>query len=172
MKSSRMALGPLRRVDAPRLFQWINDRDQVLFNAPYTPVHGGQHAKWMDAVETRRDAVIFGIRRPQSGTLIGVCQLCAINHVHRTAELQIRIGDRRARDHGIGTEVVRSLVQFGFRDLNLNRVSLHVFADNKRAIRTYEKVGFAHEGRLRQAAHIDGRYVDLLIMGILRDDIA
>jgi len=166
-----VVLGPLQRRDAPRLFRWINDRDQVLFNAPYHPVHEGQHRKWLDALEGRSDSVIFGIRRRRSGTLVGVCQLTAIDRIHRTAQLQIRIGDVRARDRGIGTEAVRQLVRFAFADQNLHRVSLHVFADNRRAIRVYEKAGFTREGRLRKAAHIDGRYVDVIAMGILRSDL-
>ena len=163
-------LTPLYRSDARRLFAWINVRDQVLFNAPYAPVHERQHLKWFDALETRRDAVIFGIRRRRGGPLLGVCQLVSISPVHRSAELQIRIGAPAARDRGIGTHVVRSLVEFAFRDLNLHRVSLHVFASNRRAIRVYEKAGFRREGVMRQAAHVDGSYVDLVIMGILRGD--
>ena len=168
MNSTDIVLAPLRRADRRLLWLWINVREQVLFNAPYAPVHARQHEKWFDALETRRDAVIFGIRRRTSGALIGVCQLVGISQVHRSADLQIRIGDTRARDRGIGTEAVRRLVRFAFADLNLHRVSLHVFAGNARAIRAYEKAGFVREGRLREAAHIDGRYVDLLVMGIVR----
>jgi RimJ/RimL family protein N-acetyltransferase len=164
-------LTPLRRSDARQLFAWINDRELVLFNAPYTPVHERQHLKWFDALETRRDAVIFGIRRRAHGRLLGVCQLVSISPVHRAAELQIRIGAPSARDRGLGTSAVRTLVDFAFRDLNLRRVSLHVFATNGRAIRAYEKAGFAREGLLRQAAHIDGSYVDVVVMGILRPDV-
>ena len=38
---------------------------------------------------------------------------------------------------------------FGFTDLNLHRIALHVFATNVRAIKTYERAGFQHEGTLR-----------------------
>ena len=171
MKRSAVVLAPLRRSDAPQLLAWINDREQVLFNAPYAPVHERQHAKWFDALETRRDAVIFGIRRRAGTRLIGVCQLLSISRVHRSAELQIRIGDPAARNHGFGSQAVRSLVDFAFGDLNLHRVSLQVFATNTRAIRAYEKCGFSREGLLRQAAHIDGTYVDIVVMGILRTDV-
>jgi RimJ/RimL family protein N-acetyltransferase len=51
--------------------------------------------------------------------------------------------------------------------LNLHRVWLHVYEFNPRAVRVYEKVGFRHEGRLRQAIFHDGRYWDTLVMGLL-----
>jgi RimJ/RimL family protein N-acetyltransferase len=63
-------------------------------------------------------------------------------------------------------------VAFGFRDLNLHRISLQVFATNKRAITTYERAGFRHEGTMRQAAFIDGRFVDVVVMGILEGESA
>jgi len=43
-----------------------------------------------------------------------------------------------------------------------------VFATNARAIRAYQKAGFVEEGRLREAAHIDGRYVDMRVFGMIR----
>jgi RimJ/RimL family protein N-acetyltransferase len=45
-----------------------------------------------------------------------------------------------------------------------------VFDDNPRAIRSYEKVGFTLEGRLRQDVFKNGRYLDVLVMGILRHE--
>ena len=62
------------------------------------------------------------------------------------------------------------LLRHGFRTLNLNRVYLRVHADNKRAIRTYEKVGFVHEGKLRQAVYKNGKYKDVLLMSVLHDE--
>ena len=50
------------------------------------------------------------------------------------------------------------------------RVWLRVFADNARAIRAYKKAGFVEEGVMREAMHIDGRYVDMAILGIIRPD--
>jgi RimJ/RimL family protein N-acetyltransferase len=163
-------LSPLIADDAPALFAWINDRDQVLFNAPYKPVSEPQHAEWLAAVVSRRDAVIFAIRTVSGNTLIGTCQLHSINPVHRSAELQIRIGAEEARGKGYGKNAVRLLLRFAFVDLNLHRVMVHVFADNDRAIRLYESTGFRREGTLRDAAFINGRYVDVIVMGILETE--
>jgi len=62
------------------------------------------------------------------------------------------------------------LLRHGFLTLNLNRVFLRVFETNPRAIRSYEKAGFIHEGRLRQAEFRDGQYVDILLMSVLRSE--
>lgn len=156
--------------DAPALFKWINDRDLVLFNSAYRPVHETSHREWLAGLSGRRDLVVFGIRRLRGGRLIGVCQLTGINAVGRSAELQIRIGEASSRGKGLGLEAVRQLVAFGFGDLNLHRISLQVFATNTRAIKTYQAAGFRHEATLRDAAFIDGRFVDVCIMAMLEDE--
>jgi RimJ/RimL family protein N-acetyltransferase len=149
--------------------QWINDRDQVIFNASYKPVNESQHQAWFEAIQQRSDTVIFGIRLITDDRLIGTCQLHGISCVHRGAELQIRLtADDRGK--GYGSEAVQLLLQFGFRDLNLNRVYLQVFETNSRAIAVYEKVGFVREGTLRQAAYVNGEYCGVIVMGILRED--
>jgi RimJ/RimL family protein N-acetyltransferase len=114
--------------------------------------------------------VLFAIR--VGGHLVGTCQLHGIQPIHRTAELQIRIGRASDRGKGYGTKAVSQLVRFGFLDRNLNRIALHVFADNTAAVRLYTKIGFKEEGRLRQAVFIDGHFKDVLIFSLLRSEFA
>lgn len=166
----RIALSPITMADAPTLFRWINDRRLVLFNSAFQPIHEPTHRAWLAGLASRTDLVAFAVRSHPGRRLLGVCQLTGISAVHRRAELQIRMGDDRTRGRGLGLQAVRLLLEFAFRDLNLHRVSLEVFADNRRAITTYERAGFRHEGTLRQAAFLDGRFVDVQVMGILRDE--
>jgi RimJ/RimL family protein N-acetyltransferase len=172
LKATNTTLGPLRPDDAPTLFDWINDRDDVLFNAPYRPVTWPEHLAWFDAVQRSKDTALFAIRDRATQALVGTCQLTGIHPVHRSAELRIRIGRAANRGKGHGTEAVRLLLDFAFRDLNLHRVWLHVFADNDRAIRVYQKCGFRDEGLLREAAHVDGEYQSIRVLAILRDEHA
>ncbi len=170
LKSANVTLTPLTSADCVLLWQWINDREQVLFNSSYKPVSELQHQSWFEAIQQRTDLLVFGIRLVKTNQLIGSCQLHSINFVSRSAELQIRLGSVTDRGKGYGTEAVRLLLQFAFADLNLRRVFLHVFATNSRAIKAYEKAGFVSEGKLRQAAYVDGQYVDVVVMGILREE--
>ncbi len=170
VRGEHVALTPLCANDLPVLFHWINDRSEVLWNAPYRPVSEAQHAEWFETIQRRKDTAIFGIRLLDTQRLIGSCQLHSISEIHRSAELQIRLGESDGRGHGYGTEAVQILLDFAFKDLNLHRVCVHVLGTNERALRLYEKVGFHREGTLREAAHIDGRYVDVALLGILRDE--
>ena len=165
-----VVLTPLRAEDSDTLFAWINDRALVVLNAPFRPVPRAAHDAWFDAVQRDPSRVIRAIRDTAEGPVLGTCQLHDLHPVHRTAELQIRIGAASARGRGLGTSAVRALVALAFGELALHRVFVHVFSTNEPAIGLYRKVGFRHEGTLREAALIEGRRVDLHVMGLLRDE--
>lgn len=168
----RVTLSPITMADAPVLFKWINDRKLVLFNSAYRPVHERTHREWLQGLAARQDLVAFAVRTVPGRRLIGTCQLTSISATHRSADLQIRMGDDRTRGQGLGLAAVRQLVEFGFRDLNLNRIALQVFATNGRAIKTYERAGFTIEGLLREAAFVDGEFIDVVVMSILAGEFA
>ncbi len=164
----RIYLASLKKSSIPILFKWINDKEDVLFNAPYRAIPMKEHLNWFRSItKKRKDLIIYGIYLKDSNKLIGTCQLHSISPLHNNAELQIRIGDKKERNKGYGTEVVKLLIDFAFDKLHLHRIHLHVFSTNSRAIRTYEKNGFIKEGLLREAALINNQYIDIMLMGIL-----
>lgn len=73
------------------------------------------------------------------------------------------------QDKGIGTRLAKAMLDFADTSLGLKRLRITVHADNQAAIHLYEKLGFKIEGTERQATHKDGKYVDVLVMGRLRD---
>lgn len=170
LRDKDVYLAPLAPDDAPVMFSWINERSQVLLNSNYKPVAYRQHMAWFESVTGREGMVIFAIRLTADQSLIGSCQLHSIDAVSRCAELQIRLGEVKQRGRGYGQQAVRLLLAHAFKDLNLERVYLQVITTNEPAIRVYEKAGFQREGCLRRAAHIDGRYVDLYVMAVLREE--
>ncbi len=112
----------------------------------------------------------FMIRTIAENTLIGFVVLHSIKWSNRAATVSIGIGESAYWGQGYGTEAMQLALAFAFRELNLYRVGLSVLGYNTRAIRSYEKVGFVHEGGARSAVERDGRRYDHLTMGILRDE--
>jgi len=113
----------------------------------------------------------FTIRALEDNRLLGDIGLYVVNEWgSRDAFVGLGIGDRENWGRGYGTDAMKIILRFAFTEINLRRVTLNVFEYNPRAIRSYEKTGFQHEGRLRGALLRDGRRWDMLYMGILRDD--
>lgn len=160
-----LALTALLNEDSQKLFTWINDRDLVIKNNPYQPTPESDHNSWFEALGKNGDKY-FAIRVVNH--LIGVCSLRNINTLARSAELQIRIGEKTYQGRGFGTLAVKELVQYGFKDLNLNRIYLDVYHDNLSAIKVYEKNAFQREGEFLEADYVDGQYKNVIRMALLR----
>ncbi len=103
------------------------------------------------------------------GEAVGSASLSGFDLLARHAEAGISLVPE-ARGRGVGTEAMRLLVEFGFVRRNLRRIHLQAIASNAGALRSYEKAGFAVEGRLREHAWVRGRYEDIVLMAILRSE--
>ena len=87
-----------------------------------------------------------------------------------TASFGVGIYDPDYLGKGYGREAINLLLDWAFRIQNYRRIGLTTDATNERAIRAYLACGFVEEGRRRQHEYVNGRYVDEVIMGILRSD--
>ena len=112
----------------------------------------------------------FTIRALTDDTLLGDIDLYIHNWTGRDAFVGLGIGEREFWGRGYGTDVMKVILRYAFLEVNLQRVTLNTFEYNPRAVRSYEKAGFRHEGRERQFLNREGRRWDLLYMGILRDE--
>jgi RimJ/RimL family protein N-acetyltransferase len=128
----------------------------------------GTREFWERMRASERDLVL--VVETRAGQLVGACGLEGISARSRTANLGIWFAEPHW-NHGYGTDAVRTLCRFGFREMNLQRIDLGVFETNPRGVRAYEKVGFRQEGHLRRGHFVDGRYVGLLLMGLLAEEL-
>ncbi len=129
-----------------------------------------QIEKWVESIAKDEDTFRFGIRLREDDRLLGNGDIEIESQFSHHGWLGIFIGDPDDWGKGYGTEAMNVLVRFGFMELNLHRMTLNVFAYNERGIKSYENVGFVHEGTNREALYRDGTYHDVHIMGILRRD--
>jgi RimJ/RimL family protein N-acetyltransferase len=112
----------------------------------------------------------FAIRALPEDKLIGTLGLDSVDWTSRNCWVGIGIGERDYWGKGYGTEAMRLALRFAFEELNLNRVSLDVFQYNERAIHSYEKAGFRHEGTIHGWMNRGGQRLDVLFMGALRTE--
>ncbi len=170
----RVTLRALTTDDLELLCQFNNDLDVELAGGGDPPLP--QSLSRLQATfqgklsQEDRDGPEFAIEADNQ--FIGHCALFHFDQVARTCELGITIGDKNYWGHHYGREVVRLLLDYGFRFHNLHRIFLSVNGNNERALHAYRACGFVEEGRLRSHVWNDNGYVDLVFMGILRKEWA
>jgi RimJ/RimL family protein N-acetyltransferase len=165
----KVTLRGVTRADLPVLLSHCNDPAVGLAAGDLpSPTTIERLEKWYEGLIHQQPVRRFAI--DVAGTCIGTCLLQNIDETARHAELGITIGDKESWGNGYGRDAIRVLLDYAFRLANLRRVWLGTHADNERAIRAYQAVGFVEEGRLREHLWLDGRYVDQVVMGILRTE--
>lgn len=101
---------------------------------------------------------------------IGTCAFMNYDQRNQHAELAIVIGEPSYWGKGYGKVIMAQLLEWGFEGMNLQKLYLHVFSSNTRAIRLYESFGFLREGVLRSMLYRDGAYQDIYAYGLLRSE--
>lgn len=105
-------------------------------------------------------------------TPIGLINLRGIdggNQHHRRTNIGITLFPE-FQGKGYGSEAIRWALRYAFHHANLHRVGIGSVEFNQGALRLYEKLGFKHEGRSREAIWHDGRFWDLVEMGMLESE--
>jgi RimJ/RimL family protein N-acetyltransferase len=126
-------------------------------------------AKWSANEDDRLGFAIETLDDPS--VLVGHVGLWGWQTKDRCATIGIALG-REHIGRGYGTDAMRVIVSYGFRELGLHRIQLGVAPFNPAGIRAYEKAGFAEEGRRREAVWHDGRWYDEVLMSVLEHEWA
>lgn len=172
-KGQKVLLRATKREDMARQWEFENDPELYFLDGGRPrPSSMEQLLAYYDSTlaKAENDEISFAIE--VDGKYVGHCGLHAIDTIAHHCELGIEIGDHAYWGQGYGRDAVRLLLTYAFEDMNMNRVWLNTHSENERAIRCYKACGFVEEGRLRQQIWIKGRYVDRVIMGVLRAEIA
>ncbi|WP_235595810.1 GNAT family N-acetyltransferase [Mastigocoleus testarum] len=112
----------------------------------------------------------FRLRTLTDDILIGSVGLFEIQWTHQNASMGIAIGDPAYWNKGYGTDAMKLILGYGFRELNLYRISSTTIAYNFRAMKAHEKVGFRREGLQRNSIKREGQRFHLIYYGILRTE--
>ncbi|HPH95643.1 MAG TPA: GNAT family protein [Anaerolineaceae bacterium] len=171
--SSKVRLRAVERTDLPLFVAWLNDPEVAEGLLISYPMSMAEEERWFDHMLTTPAAqhpMVIEIRDEEQWVPVGNCAFHEIDWRNRFAEIGIFIGEKRFWNRGVGTTVMKMMLKHGFETINLHRIYLHVFSTNPRAIRSYEKAGFVHEGRMRESRYQNGAYADTLIMSVLRHE--
>lgn len=173
---NRIRFRAIEKEDLPSFVRWLNDPEVKQGLSLLYPLSLAEEEEWFTATLKKapreRPMAIEIQPDPQKDhwVFVGNCGFFDINLENRSAEIGIHIGEKKYWNKGFGTNAIRLALKHGFANMNLHRIYLRVYESNLRAIRSYEKAGFLLEGKMREAQYMNGKYVDVLLMSILRHE--
>lgn len=166
-KGAGIFLRQMTQEDTDLIVDWRN-RDSVRQNFIYQELFTRQsHENWIRTMVDTGKVVQMMICEAACGRPVGSVYVRDIDRTHRKAEYGIFIGESAARGRGIGTSAAKLMMRYAFEELRLHRLFLRVFADNRQAIRSYEKAGFIKEAHLRDDVCIGGKFRDMVLMAAI-----
>ena len=169
-------LGPLDDAkDPPIVARWTHDPLlRYLLAGVARPFSTEAVRKLLEKVEKQmeetKNLFHFTLRARDDNRLVGLARIFWIDFHNGTGVLSLGIGDDADRQHGYGSDALGLLLRFAFDELNLHRLSVWPAADNPALIHLAQKAGFKEEARRREAAFHAGKYVDVVLLGLLRTE--
>jgi len=178
-------LRAIEEADLPQLLRWRNDDQPRHTFREYRLLNMINQRDWLDHISRSREVEMFGIELAFEGgvstvghsitvtvggwQLIGICGLCNINWVNRTAEVSLYI----ARQYqGVVPPALGLLRQKAFGEFNLHRLWTETYDFRVGRIAILEHCGYAREGAMREHVFKHGKYRDSIIHGMVNNECA
>lgn len=164
----------LRDDDLPALARWEMDPGRLTTGSNWVvpPSEAAARERITRWCANDKDDIGFAIETlGDPAVLVGSVGLWGARAKDRCATMAIALG-RGHLGSGYGTDAVRVIVDYAFREMGLHRLQLEVAVFNLAGIRAYEKAGFVQEGRRRASVWHDGQWYDELLMSVLHNEWA
>jgi RimJ/RimL family protein N-acetyltransferase len=131
--------------------------------------------RWFQFIQNNKhNNFMFTIVRLSDNQPIGACGLLYINWIIRSADYSLYIGadEKYIDDKGYALEASKLLINYGFSNLNLNKIWMELYEFDTKKIDFFTlKFNFKIDGKLRENCFEDGKYYDSLIISLLKKDI-
>lgn len=163
----------LRRItpgDTKLVVQWRNSAE-VRNNFIYrTPITFESHMKWYEKYVVTAQIEDFIVCDINTDKELGCVYLQKFEKEHRRAESGIFLGSETVKGQGIGSEALELLVKYGFEQKKLHKIVARVLSTNIASIKLHERVGYKQEAYFKDEVFVDGKYHDIVMLGIISNN--
>lgn len=170
LQTDRLLLRPLRDRDAPSVLAIFSDQNFMRFCTP-PPWDSMDQARAMINRDIKamaaNERIRLGVERVEDEALIGICTLFDWDKECRSAEVGYGLISE-AWGRGYMHEALVALLNYGFSELNLNRVKADIDPRNMNSARSLERIGFTKEGHFRESCVVNGVLTDSALYCLLR----
>jgi len=171
MRKIRVYLRSLEPSDAHTMYCWRSDESVGKFYSG-TRKYTSEYAelKWLNERALNIDTVNCAICLKETNEFIGCVFLDSIDWINRSGHCPIFIGAKEQMGKGYATEGRILMLKHAFYDKGLERIWAHVVENNMNSLKMLNNNGFKKEGILRNASYMDGKFYNIIVMSLLRNE--
>lgn len=169
LEGERIYLREVRPSDVnENYYRWMNDPEITQYlESRFYPNALESIQDFVKGKLGDRESAFFAIVLKDSDRHIGNIKIGPVNWIHRIADIGLMIGDKASWGKGYATEAIRLVTEYGFKTLNLHKITASCYASNQGSAKAFVKVGFFEEGVRKSHSFSYGKYEDVILLGII-----
>lgn len=172
VEGQKIYLRPVRLGDATRRYcSWLNDPEVNRYTeSRYTRASLSGLKKYISATLRSPSNFFFAMIDKSTGEHVGNIKIdSTVNPFwdHWVGEIGLIVGEKKCWGKGYGSEAIRLMTQFAFNHLKLHKVTATCLSINKGSAKAFLKAGFKQELVRKSNACYGGKFVDLLLFGVI-----
>ncbi len=172
LEGERIVLRRLTMRDAEDTFEYCSDPEvarHVLWSHHVSVSDSRAYIRYMLRRYRQGEPSSWGIALRESDKIVGTIGFMWIQPENASAEIGYSLS-RAQWNRGLMTEALDLVLNFGFRELRLNRIEAQHELTNPASGAVMRKVGMVQEGTLRQRLYNKGKFVDVALYARIRSD--
>ena len=170
----KIILRPMRIEDLEKTHEWRNNLELIkLTQGIRFPKTFEMDKEWFDKAlnDKSNRNIYFSIDEIDTNDFVGIIQLNNIDYVSGTANWGFIIGNMKNRGKGFSIEAPNLLFDYAFKTLNIRKITGYRISFNKHAFFMHLSIGgFIEEGILKKHVYYDGKYHDVFILSLFKEN--
>lgn len=150
------------------MITWFEDMEVTRFVALRHPPGIDYEKEWLDKVSRDPNNVIWVVEH--DGHAVGVTGIHEINWKYGHGITGTLIGDKKVWGKGLARELMQLRARYAFTELPLRKLKSEYLDGNQASGRAQAAAGYQVIGRRREEAFVNGRWIDVIMTEVLRED--
>jgi ribosomal-protein-alanine N-acetyltransferase len=161
----------------PSYLVWLRDIDVMKYvgrEEYLKPISFEEVKEYVKNVLKDKYSIFFAVHDKESGEFIGTTKVNFINEMGiktQTADIGIMIGNKAFWGKGLAKDILYTISEYCFNDLNLRKLTAGAFKQNVAVIKAFTKIGYLEEACIREKILINNEYFDQVLLGCFRNEL-
>ncbi|ATP42269.1 N-acetyltransferase [Solibacillus sp. R5-41] len=172
LETERLVLREITIEDASSILNYLSDKEVMKYYGlePFQSVNDAlDEISWYQSIFSNKTGVRWGITVKDQQELVGSCGFLNVDAQHARADIGFEL-NQSFWGRGIASETLKPIITYGFKQLKLQRIQALIEPANIASQKLVERHGFVREGLLRSYEYTCGKFDDLYMYSLLKQD--